>query len=60
MTSKTKIGATLVGAGLLIGAIGEYLQGSMPLDVLITTGITIIGGVLAVFGIRDMPIINNR
>jgi len=56
--SKTKTGATLVGIGLVLGTIGGWLQGTLDPMTAITALATEVGGVLAIFGIRDWPILN--
>jgi len=56
--SKTKAGATLVGLGLILGTVGGWLQGVIEPMTAITALCTEIGGVLAIYGIRDWNIIN--
>ena len=56
--SKTKWGSTIVGVGVLLGAIGGYMSGNVGMQQLVTTGLTAIGGVITVWGVRDLPIVN--
>ena len=56
--SKTKAGATLVGLGLILGTVGGWLQGVIEPMTAITALCTEIGGVLAVWGIRDLKLFN--
>ncbi|MFH1917610.1 MAG: hypothetical protein ABIJ14_00675 [Nanoarchaeota archaeon] len=58
--SKTKMGATLVGLSAVIGTIGGWLQGSIDPGTAITALIAEIGVVLAVFGVRDLPVVNKK
>jgi len=60
MTSKTKIGATLIGVGALLGTVGAYLTGEIELASALQAVIMEIGGVLTVWGIRDWPILNKK
>lgn len=57
--SKTKIGATLVGVGVVFGIVGNYFLGSpVTVDVL-SKLFEAVGVVVGVWGVRDWPIINN-
>lgn len=58
--SKTKWGALLVGLGLVLGTAGGIVNGTLDVSSGILTLLTEIGGVLAVFGIRDLPFINKK
>jgi len=56
--SKTKWGALLIGVSAVLGTVGGALTGGFGTDTLFTL-LTEIGAVLAVFGIRDLPIFNS-
>jgi hypothetical protein len=58
MVSKTKVGATLVGLGAILGAVGGWLTGNVEPITAIEAVVIAVGGVLAVWGIRDWPLIN--
>ena len=58
--SKTKLGAVLIGVSAILGTLGGYFSGTLDLGSTIQALITEIGGVLVVFGIRDLPIINKK
>lgn len=56
--SKTKVGALLVGIGPILVTIGGLLSGTLDFTTAVLNLSVQIGAVLAVFGIRDLPIIN--
>ena len=56
--SKTKLGTLLIGISAVLGTIGGYFSGTIDIASTIQTLIYEIGGILAVFGIRDLPILN--
>lgn len=56
--SKTKIGAVLIAAGPVLVTVGSIITGDMQLLDGIIRLSTQVGAVLAVFGIRDLPILN--
>ncbi len=58
--SKTKIGAALVGISAIAGTVGGYLQGSIDPVNAIRALVIEIGVVLAIFGFRDLPLINRK
>lgn len=60
MYSKTKIGAVLIGAGAVLGTLGGILTGSIDYATGLMALLTEVGVVLAVFGIRDWPIVNKK
>ncbi len=57
--SKTKIGAVLVGAGTVLTTVGNMVLGNVSFADGVLQLLPQIGTVLAVFGIRDIPILNN-
>ena len=60
MWSKTKMGAALVGIGLVIATVGGMISGTINTSAGITALLTEVGVVLAVFGIRDIPLLNGK
>ena len=58
--SKTKWAALFIGMAPILSVIGGMLNGSID----VTTGISQLaagaGGILGVFGIRDLPFINKK
>lgn len=58
--SKTKIGATLVGLSAVIGTLGGWLSGAIEPSQAITSLIAEIGVVIAMFGVRDLPVVNKE
>lgn len=59
-TSKTKWAALLIGIGPVLATIGGMLQGSVEFGAGFTQLFVQLGIILGVFGIRDMPFINNK
>ena len=57
--SKTKIGAFLVGLSAVLGTVGSWLGGAIDTSSALQALILEVGVVLTVFGIRDMPFVNN-
>ena len=57
--SKTKLGAFLVGLSAVLGTIGSWLGGVIDTSSALQALILEVGVVLVIFGIRDMPLINN-
>ena len=58
--SKTKLGAVLIGAGAVLGTVGAYLTGNIVFFDALKLVLIEVGAVLAVFGVRDWPIINRK
>jgi len=58
--SKTKIGATLIGLGVILGALGNSILGNTDLTNAVIAILEGIGGILTAWGIRDWPIINKK
>ena len=56
--SKTKLGAVLVGLGPVLITVGGMISGSLDLGPGLVDLATELGIVLAVFGIRDWPLLN--
>jgi len=56
--SKTKWGTILIGVGAILGTAGSYFAGNVELASTIQKLVFELGGVLAIFGIRDLPLIN--
>ena len=56
--SKTKWGGICVGGAGVIASIGGLLQGSLTMEPTIISIIANLGIILAVFGIRDLPVFN--
>ena len=56
--SRTKIGAVIVGVGVVLATIGGMVQGSVDMTTGATAIIEAVGAVLIVFGIRGLPIFN--
>ena len=56
--SKTKIGALLIAAGPVIATVGNLIVGNISAFEGIVQLSTEVGAVFAVFGIRDLPILN--
>lgn len=52
-TSKTKIGAILIGAGAILGTVGGILTGTIDIGTGIQSLIVEVGAILMTFGIRD-------
>ena len=50
--SKGKMGGLLVALSGIALAVGQYLQGSLSVDVLISTVVPLIGTGLGIYGIR--------
>ena len=57
-TSKTKIGAALIGVSVVLGTIGGMLTGDVNFVTGIQSLLIEVGAVLGVFGIRDLPFLN--
>jgi len=51
--SKTKVGAILVGASVIVGAIGKYLLGEHDVYATLQICIPAIGAILFALGLRD-------
>lgn len=58
--SRTKIGVLIVGIGAILLTAGAVYTGDMTLMKAIPLIVTEIGGILAVFGIRDLPVLNGK
>lgn len=56
--SKTKWGVLLLGLSAILGTVGGWLSGSIGLSTAITALIAEVGAVFGLFGIRDLPLIN--
>ena len=56
MTSKTKIGAILIGASAVLGTVGGMLTGAIELVTGIQALIVEVGAVLIAMGIRDFEL----
>lgn len=56
--SKTKIGAVLIGASMILGSIGGWMTGAIDPISAIQAVMFEVGGIFAVFGIRGWPILN--
>ena len=52
--SRTKVGGILVGASIIVGAIGKYLLGEQDLFAMLQAGAIGLGEILVVIGIRDV------
>jgi hypothetical protein len=52
--SRTKIGGILVGAGIILGAVGRYLLGEVDLLSMLQAGAIGVGEILLAIGIRDV------
>ena len=57
-SSKTKWAGLLIGGSAFLGTLGGWLGGAMDFSTFFTTAMIDIGVILAIFGIRDLPIIN--
>lgn len=60
MTSKTKIGAILIGAGAILGTVGGILTGTIDIGTGIQSLIVEVGAICMALGIRDLPFINRK
>lgn len=58
--SKTKVGAVLIGLGAIIGTVGGVLSGTIDITAAIPALMTEIGIVAAIFGVRDLPLLNQK
>lgn len=58
--SRTKIGTFLAGLGVILATVGAYFLGEIELVKAIPVIVTAIGTILALFGIRDLPVLNMR
>jgi len=56
--SKTKIASILIGLGPVLATIGGLLAGSIDIGSGLTQLSAELGIILAIFGIRDLPLIN--
>lgn len=56
--SKTKVGTLLVGIAAVVGTIGAMLNGAVDTMTGIQSLVTEVGVVLALFGLRDIPLLN--
>ena len=56
--SKTKWGAVLIGLGAILGTVGGYFSGSLDIQGALQALLIEAGGVLGIFGIRDLPFVN--
>ena len=60
MTSKTKIGAILIGASAVLGTVGGMLTGAIDVVNGIQALIVEVGVVLVACGVRDIPLLNKK
>jgi len=58
MSSKTKIGAIIIGVGAVLGTVGGMIEGSIEVFTGIQALVVEIGVVLLALGIRDWPLLN--
>ena len=58
--SKTKWGTLLIGVSVVLGTVGGWLSGSIDAGSAFTALMLQVGGILAVFGVRDLPFINKK
>jgi len=58
MVSKTKIGAVLIGASAVLATAAGFFTGELLLFDAVNALLVEVGAVCAVFGFRDLPIIN--
>jgi hypothetical protein len=56
--SKTKWAGLLIGGSAFLGTAGAWLGGAMDFNTFFTAAMIDIGAILAVWGIRDWPILN--
>ena len=56
--SKTKWAGLLIGGSAFLGTLGGWLSGTIDFNTFFTAAMIDIGMILAVFGIRDWPILN--
>ena len=56
--SKFKVGTLLAGIAAVCTTVGAYLTGSVELGTTVTSLLTEVGAVLALFGVRDLPFVN--
>ena len=56
--SKTKMGALLMGLSAVLATMGAYISGAVDAGATVNALIIQVGAVLAVFGVRDLPVIN--
>ena len=58
--SNTKLGAVVIGVAAVLGTLGRLIVGTIPVDTGIYMLLTEVGGVLFIFGVRNMPFINRK
>jgi len=58
--SKTKWAALLIGLGPVLATVGGLIQGSIDFGTGFIQLSAELGIVLAIFGVRDLPFINNK
>lgn len=51
--SKTKVGGVLIGASLILGAVGKYLTGDVDPTTAVQTVLAGLGSIATIIGIRD-------
>ena len=56
--SKTKLGTLLVGLSLVLGTVGGWMSGAIDMSSAIQALAVQVGGILTIFGVRDMPFVN--
>lgn len=56
--SKTKLGTLLIGVSAILGTVGGYLSGAVDMGSALQALIYEVGGIFAIFGVRDLPILN--
>ncbi len=58
--SKTKIGGVIIGFSAILGTVGGWLTGTIETAFAIQSLIVEVGIVVTLFGVRDLPFINNK
>ena len=58
--SKTKVSAVLVGLSAILGTVASWVTGTVAPFSAVQALIAEVGGILFVFGVRNLPFVNKK